>query len=49
LHTLQGGKLTVDAGNGALIDANHRSANIIGVDIAARNGIVHVIDRVVLP
>ncbi len=49
LHTLQGGKLTVDAKNGALIDANHRSANIVGVDIAARNGIVHVIDRVVLP
>ncbi len=49
LTTLQGGSLTVDAENVALIDANHRSAGIVAADIAARNGIIHVIDTVVLP
>ena len=49
LTTLQGGSLKVDAANGALIDANGGSSSIVAVDIAARNGIVHVIDSVVLP
>jgi len=35
--------------NGVLTDANGRTANIIAVDIKASNGIIHVIDRVVLP
>ncbi|HUF00468.1 MAG TPA: fasciclin domain-containing protein [Anaerolineales bacterium] len=30
-------------------DANGRTANIITVDIQASNGVIHVIDRVVLP
>ena len=34
---------------GVLTDANGRTANIIAVDIPASNGIIHVIDRVVLP
>jgi uncharacterized surface protein with fasciclin (FAS1) repeats len=34
---------------GVLTDANGRTANIIQVDIKASNGIIHVIDRVVLP
>lgn len=34
---------------GVLTDENGRSANIIAVDIKASNGIIHVIDRVVLP
>lgn len=34
---------------GVLTDENGRTANIIAVDIRASNGIIHVIDRVVLP
>ncbi len=34
---------------GVLTDENGRTANIIAVDIKASNGIIHVIDRVVLP
>lgn len=49
LTAAQGGMLKVDADNVALIDANGGSAGIVGVDIAARNGIIHVIDSVVLP
>ena len=49
LHTLNGAKLKVDADNVALIDANGRSAGIVNVDFAPRNGIVHVINKVVLP
>ncbi len=53
IPTLQGGTLHVDAANAALVDANGRSANILvgaGLfDITAKNGVIHVIDRVVLP
>ncbi|MEZ4699204.1 MAG: fasciclin domain-containing protein [Rhodothermales bacterium] len=53
IPTLQGGSLQVDAENAALIDANGRSAQILvgaGLfDITAKNGVIHVIDRVVLP
>ena len=34
---------------GVLTDANGRTSNIIAVDIKASNGVIHVIDRVVLP
>lgn len=34
---------------GVLTDANGRTANIVAVDIKASNGVIHVIDRVVLP
>jgi uncharacterized surface protein with fasciclin (FAS1) repeats len=47
LRTLQGGFLFQSGG--VLTDANGRTANIIAVDIMADNGIIHVIDRVVLP
>ena len=47
LRTLQGGFLR-QAG-GVLTDKRGRDAAIIGVNIRASNGIVHVIDRVVLP
>ena len=46
---LNGGTLTVDANNVAFIDANGGSAGIVATDIAARNGIIHVIDAVVIP
>jgi len=34
---------------GVLTDANGRTSNIIATDIKASNGVIHVIDRVVLP
>jgi transforming growth factor-beta-induced protein len=45
--TLQGGSLSQNGG--ILTDANGRAASIITVDIRASNGVIHVIDRVVLP
>jgi uncharacterized surface protein with fasciclin (FAS1) repeats len=47
IRTLNGGFLSQNGG--VLTDANGRSANIIAVDIKASNGVIHVIDRVVLP
>jgi transforming growth factor-beta-induced protein len=47
IRTLQGGFLRQSGG--VLTDANGRAANIIATDIKASNGIIHVIDRVVLP
>lgn len=47
IRTLQGGKLLQDTG--VLTDANGRDANIVALDIEASNGVIHVIDRVVLP
>jgi uncharacterized surface protein with fasciclin (FAS1) repeats len=47
LRTRQGGVLFQDGG--MLTDANGRTATIIATDIMADNGIIHVIDKVVLP
>lgn len=47
IRTLQGGRLF--QGGGVLTDANGRTANIVATDIQASNGVIHVIDRVVLP
>ena len=47
LRTLQGGFL--QQAGGVLTDNNGRDAAIIDVDIRASNGVVHVINRVVLP
>ncbi len=47
IRTLQGGFLFQDGG--VLTDANGRTSNIIAVDFFADNGVVHVIDTVVLP
>ena len=49
LTMANGGTLKVDAGAPGFVDANGRSAGIVYTDIAARNGIIHVIDTVVLP
>ncbi|HSL46491.1 MAG TPA: fasciclin domain-containing protein [Anaerolineales bacterium] len=47
LQTVEGGSLSQSAG--VLTDANNRTATIIEVDIQASNGVIHVIDNVVLP
>jgi uncharacterized surface protein with fasciclin (FAS1) repeats len=47
IRTLEGGFLYQSGG--VLTDANGRTSNIIAVDITASNGVIHVIDRVVLP
>lgn len=46
-----GGPITADASAFTLTDANNRMSNIVTslVDIQATNGVVHVIDRVILP
>jgi transforming growth factor-beta-induced protein len=47
IRTLQRGFLFQNGG--VLTDNNGRTSNIIAVDVEAANGIIHVIDRVVLP
>ena len=47
IRTLEGSFLFQDGG--VLTDANGRTSNIIAVDFFADNGVVHVIDTVVLP
>lgn len=47
IRTLNGGFLFQSGG--VLTDANGRISNITAVDIKASNGVIHVIDRVVLP
>jgi uncharacterized surface protein with fasciclin (FAS1) repeats len=45
VKTVQGGKLSVDATKGVKVD----NAKVISADVAASNGVIHVIDTVVLP
>ncbi|MBY8963992.1 fasciclin domain-containing protein [Flavobacterium sp. D11R37] len=48
--TFQGGSFTVNLEGGASItDANDRVSNIIVTDVQASNGVVHAIDKVLLP
>lgn len=48
--TLNTGTFTVNTQGGVTItDANGRTANVIQTDIVASNGIIHVIDKVILP
>lgn len=50
LITTIGDDLTISVGTGPLlVDLNGRTANIIAVDIQAYNGVIHVIDNVMLP
>ena len=45
LETAQGGSLSIDTSDGARIG----NANIVATDIATSNGVIHVIDTVLLP
>ena len=45
VKTVQGSELTVSTMGGVKVDA----ANVVKTDIAADNGVIHVIDSVVLP
>lgn len=51
LTTVQGGKLvaSLDGKNVILTDDNGNKSTIIAVDITSSNGVIHVIDTVVLP
>lgn len=45
-----GGNITANVTGGAkLTDANGRVSNIVAVDVQATNGVIHVIDKVILP
>ena len=43
--TVQGGSVTIDASKGVKVDG----ANVVKTDIACSNGVIHVIDAVILP
>ena len=45
LTTAQGGTVSIDGRNGVKVDG----ANVITADVAASNGVIHVIDKVILP
>lgn len=48
--TLQGSDFTVDLVGGPKIkDATNSVSNVIAVDVQANNGVVHVLDKVILP
>ncbi|MBU6343539.1 MAG: fasciclin domain-containing protein [Bacteroidetes bacterium] len=48
--TFQGQKFTISLSGGAKIkDANNRISNIVVVDVQGSNGVVHAIDKVILP
>jgi uncharacterized surface protein with fasciclin (FAS1) repeats len=44
-----GADIIINAGNATITDLNGRISNIIVVDVQAYNGVVHVIDKVLLP
>lgn len=48
ITTVQGNTFTVDASL-AITDRNGRKAAITATDVLARNGVIHVIDNVILP
>lgn len=47
--TTLGGDITIDASNATITDANGRVSNIVVVNVQAANGVVHAIDKVILP
>ena len=43
--TAQGSSVSIDATSGVMVDG----ANVVAADIGASNGVIHVIDKVILP
>lgn len=43
--TVQGSKITIDTADGVKVD----NANVVATDIHASNGVIHVIDSVIIP
>jgi uncharacterized surface protein with fasciclin (FAS1) repeats len=43
--TVQGGDIMIDLDNGVMVN----DANVVTADIEAENGVIHVIDKVILP
>ena len=43
--TVQGGEITIDLDNGVMVN----DANVVSADITASNGVIHVIDKVIMP
>lgn len=48
IATVEGGTFTVDGGL-AITDQRGRRAGIVATDVLASNGVIHVIDKVILP
>ena len=50
ITTVQGSVFKIESNSGLKItDGRNRVANITGTDVAASNGVIHVIDKVILP
>jgi uncharacterized surface protein with fasciclin (FAS1) repeats len=51
ITTVQGASFQVDAAGSALVitDGRNRKSNITATDLLAANGVVHVVDKVILP
>lgn len=45
VKTVEGGELAVDATNGVKVD----NAKVVTADIVASNGVIHVVDTVLIP
>jgi uncharacterized surface protein with fasciclin (FAS1) repeats len=48
IATVEGGTFTIDAGL-AITDQSGRRSGIVATDVLAGNGVIHVVDRVLLP
>jgi transforming growth factor-beta-induced protein len=50
-HTVQGQTLRLDTDGGKVVitDAAGRKSNVVATDVQASNGVIHVIDKVILP
>ena len=51
ITTVQGSILKIDSVSGAVVitDGRNRTSKVVTADVAASNGVVHVVDKVILP